>query len=127
MGDSRTYLYRSGEGLRQITRDHSLVARLVATGIITAEEVYTHPDRNKVYRALGEKDEVQVDWFTEPVQPGDLLLLCSDGLWELVRDHEIEKILQRCLNDAPQAADALVKAALHRGGTDNVSVIVARI
>ena len=127
VGDSRTYLYRAGEGLRQITRDHSLVARLVATGLITAEEVYTHPDRNKVYRALGEKDDVQVDWFSEPVQPGDLLLLCSDGLWELVRDHEIEKILQRCQNDAPQAADALVKAALHRGGTDNVSVLVARV
>lgn len=127
VGDSRTYLYRPGEGLRKITRDHSLVARLLDTGVISAEEVYTHPDRNKVYRALGEKDEVQVDWFTEPVQPGDALLLCSDGLWELVRDHEIEKILQRCLPDATQAADALIKAALHRGGTDNVSAIVASI
>jgi len=125
VGDSRTYIYR--EGLRQVTRDHSLVARLVAVGAISAEEVYTHPDRNKVYRGLGEKDSVQVDWFTEPVQAGDYLLLCSDGLWEMVRDHEIEKILKRCLPDVSQASAALVKAALHRGGADNVSVIVARV
>ena len=110
-----------------MTRDHSLVARLVAVGAISAEEVYTHPDRNKVYRGLGEKDSVQVDWFTEPVQAGDYLLLCSDGLWEMVRDHEIEKILKRCLPDVSQASAALVKAALHRGGADNVSVIVARV
>lgn len=125
VGDSRTYIYR--EGLRQVTRDHSLVARLVAVGAISAEEVYTHPDRNKVYRGLGEKDSVQVDWFTEPVQAGDYLLLCSDGLWEMVREHEIEKILKRCLPDVSQASAALVKAALHRGGADNVSVIVARV
>ena len=127
VGDSRTYIYRGGEGLRQVTRDHSLVARLVAVGAISAEAVYTHPDRNKVYRGLGEKDSVQVDWFTEPVQAGDYLLLCSDGLWEMVRDHEIEKILKRCLPDVSQASAALVKAALHRGGADNVSVIVARV
>ena len=127
VGDSRTYIYRGGEGLRQVTRDHSLVARLVAVGAISAEEVYTHPDRNKVYRGLGEKDSVQVDWFTEPVQAGDYLLLCSDGLWEMVRDHEIEKILKRCLPDVSQVSAALVKAALNRGGADNVSVIVARV
>ncbi len=127
VGDSRTYLYRPGRGLSQVTRDHSLVARLVAVGAISAEEAYTHPDRNKVYRCLGEKDSIQVDWFTEPVQPGDCLLLCSDGLWEMVRDHEIEKILQRCLPDVSSASDALVKAALHRGGVDNISVIVAQL
>ncbi len=113
--------------MSQVTRDHSLVARLVAVGAITEEEAYTHPDRNKVYRCLGEKDSIQVDWFTEPVQPGDCLLLCSDGLWEMVRDHEIEKILQRCLPDVSSASDALVKAALHRGGVDNISAIVAQL
>jgi len=127
VGDSRTYIYRRDRGLAQITRDHSLVARLVSVGAISAEDVYTHPDRNKIYRGLGEKDSVQVDWFIEPVQAGDYLLLCSDGLWEMVRDHEIEKILKRCLPDVSQASDALIKAALHRGGSDNVSVIVAPV
>lgn len=127
VGDSRTYLYHKGEGLTQVTRDHSLVARLVAAGAIRPEDVYTHPDRNKVYRGLGEKDNVEVDWFVEPVQPGDFLLLCSDGLWEMVRDPEIEKILERCLPDANAASDALIKAALHRGGKDNVSAIVAKV
>ena len=127
VGDSRTYIYRRDGGLAQITRDHSLVARLVSVGAISAEDAYTHPDRNKIYRGLGEKDSVQVDWFIEPVQEGDYLWLCSDGLWEMVRDHEIEKILKRCLPDVSQASDALIKAALHRGGSDNVSVIVAPV
>ncbi|HLQ10737.1 MAG TPA: protein phosphatase 2C domain-containing protein [Ktedonobacteraceae bacterium] len=127
VGDSRTYIYRRDGGLAQITHDHSLVARLVSVGAISAEDAYTHPDRNKIYRGLGEKDSVQVDWFIEPVQERDYLLLCSDGLWEMVRDHEIEKILKRCLPDVSQASDALIKAALHRGGSDNVSVIVAPV
>jgi serine/threonine protein phosphatase PrpC len=127
VGDSRTYIYRSNGKLAQITRDHSLVARLVSVGAISAEDVYTHPDRNKIYRGLGEKDSVQIDWFIEPMQGGDYLLLCSDGMWEMVRDHEIEKILKRCLPDVSQASDALIKAALHRGGSDNVSVIVAPV
>ena len=127
VGDSRTYIYRQDDGLVQITRDHSLVARLVAAGAIAAEDVYTHPDRNKIYRGLGEKDSVQVDWFIEPLHPGDYVLLCSDGLWEMVRDREIEQILKRCLPDVTQASEALIKAALHRGGSDNVSVIVAPV
>ena len=127
VGDSRTYIYRQDGGLAQITRDHSLVARLVAAGAIAAEDVYTHPDRNKIYRGLGEKDNIQVDWFIEPVRPGDYTLLCSDGLWEMVRDSEIEQILKRCLPDVTQASEALIKASLHRGGSDNVSVIVAPV
>jgi len=128
VGDSRTYIYRASDGkLSQVTRDHSLVARLVEAGAITRDEVYTHPDRNKVYRGLGEKGEVKVDWFTLPIQPGDHLVLCSDGLWEMVRDQEIERILKKHAANPPRASAALVEAALHGGGADNISVIVVRI
>jgi serine/threonine protein phosphatase PrpC len=128
VGDSRTYVYRASKGrLSQVTRDHSLVARLVEVGAISREEVYTHPDRNKVYRGLGEKGEVKVDWFTLPVQEGDYLILCSDGLWEMVRDQEIEGIMKKCVGDPARASAALVESALRGGGADNISVIVARV
>jgi PPM family protein phosphatase len=128
VGDSRTYVYRESERqLSQVTRDHSLVARLVEAGAISRDEVYTHPDRNKVYRGLGDKETVKVDWFTLPVHAGDYLILCSDGLWEMVRDKEIECIVMKCAGDPPQASAALVKAALDGGGADNISVIVVRI
>lgn len=127
VGDSRTYIFRPGVGLTQITRDHSLVARLVETGAITPDEVYTHPDRNKVYRGLGDKMDVTVDWFVLPVQNGDLLLLCSDGLWEMVRDPQIAAILQTYASSPALASNALLRAALESGGNDNVSLLVARV
>jgi len=128
VGDSRTYVYHDREGqLVQVTRDHSMVARLVETGVISRDAVYTHPDRNKVYRGLGDKDTVKVDWFTLSVSTGDYLLLCSDGLWEMVRDHEIERIMQKCAVNPPQASAALVTAALKGGGADNISAIVVGV
>jgi serine/threonine protein phosphatase PrpC len=127
VGDSRTYIYRPSVGLTQITRDHSLVARLVETGAITPDEIYTHPDRNKVYRGLGDKTDVTVDWFVLPVQSNDLLLLCSDGLWEMVRDPQIAEILQTYASSPTLASNALLRAALQAGGSDNVSTLVVRI
>jgi serine/threonine protein phosphatase PrpC len=127
VGDSRTYLYRKGEGLTQITRDHSIVARLVEKGEIAPDEIYTHPHRNQVYRGLGSRGEVAVDWFAVPVQAGDYLILCSDGLWEMVRDREIERIVKSCCANPSQASAALVKAALQGGGVDNISVIVVQV
>ncbi|HLI90764.1 MAG TPA: PP2C family serine/threonine-protein phosphatase [Ktedonobacteraceae bacterium] len=126
VGDSRTYLYRNGVGLTQITRDHSLVATLVSFGEITADEIYTHPERNKVYRSLGMKEHVDIDWFVVDLCSRDRLLLCSDGLWEMVRDPEISRILANA-GDATRASDALVQAALQGGGADNVSVVVVQI
>lgn len=127
VGDSRTYVYRPNAGLTQITRDHSLVARMVETGAITPDEIYTHPDRNKVYRGLGDKTDVTVDWFVLPVQSNDLLLLCSDGLWEMVRDPKIAEILQTYASSPTLASNALLRAALQAGGSDNVSTLVIRV
>lgn len=127
VGDSRTYHYRECEGLLQVTRDHSHVARLVAAGQIARDDIYTHPDRNQVYRGLGAESRVKVDWFSIPLQANDYLLLCSDGLWEMVRDPEIEKTLKEMGNNPSQASKALVRAALKGGGLDNISVIVVHI
>ncbi len=126
VGDSRTYLLRSGR-MRKITQDHSLVASLVASGKIKPEEVYLHPQRNLIYRSLGYKPEVQVDTFVEMLQGGDQLLLCSDGLWEMVQD---EKSIGRLLQDSrsPQeACQRLVEAANLAGGEDNIGVVVVKI
>jgi len=126
VGDSRTYLYDDMNGLTQITLDHSLVANLVMAGVITPEEVYTHPERNKVYRSLGNRDGVEVDWFTRDLRKGDRLLLCSDGLWEMVRPADMRRMVGS--NQEPtQICDQLVQAALRGGGADNVSVIVVKV
>ncbi len=127
VGDSRTYVYRPGSGLNQVTRDHSLVARLVENGAIAPDDIYTHPDRNKIYRGLGDKMDVTVDWFILPVQPGDLLLLCSDGLWEMVRDPKIAEVLRAYASAPALASNALLRAALQAGGKDNISLLVVKV
>jgi serine/threonine protein phosphatase PrpC len=125
VGDSRTYLWRRGQ-LTQITHDHSLVYRLMQTNQITRDEIYTHPQRNQVYRSLGDKAQLEVDIFSETLQPGDRLLLCSDGLWEMLRDPDIQAIL----NQAPSlqaACDKLIDRANANGGEDNISAIVVGV
>jgi serine/threonine protein phosphatase PrpC len=127
VGDSRTYIYREVDGLTQVTQDHSTVARLVKRGAISVGDVYTHPKRNEIYRSLGNHPTVEVDTFTVTVQPGDILLLCSDGLWEMVRDAEIEEILRSSASFCSQLCAMLVQAALNRGGKDNISVIAVGV
>ena len=125
VGDSRTYLMR-GNQLTQITRDHSLVASLVMAGQIKAEEVRNHPQRNQIYRTMGERANLEVDTFHQVLTVGDQLLLCSDGLWEMVLDSQIERILLQ--SSSPQAAcDQLIETANKEGGNDNVSVVVIRM
>jgi serine/threonine protein phosphatase PrpC len=122
VGDSRAYWLHAGK-LEAITSDHSLVARLVALGQIAPDEVYTHPQRSYIYRSLGMGQAVEVETRVLKLAPGDRLLLCSDGLWEMVRDPAIAEIMLAQAD--PQAAcDALVAQANGNGGEDNISAIV---
>jgi len=125
VGDSRTYLLR-GDRMRQITKDHSLVASLVASKQIKPEEIFNHPQRNLIFRSLGNKKEVQVDTFIETLKEGDYLLLCTDGLWEMVQD---EKIIARIIkesNTLEEAGQQLLEAANTAGGEDNIGLVIAK-
>lgn len=127
VGDSRLYLYRVPAGLSQITQDHSLVAALAAAGVIRPEDIYTHPRRNLIDRCLGEKASVEVDACALPLAAGDIPLLCSDGLWEMVRDQQIAAILTSPTPDPSHTAHTLMQAALAGGGADNISAIVVKV
>jgi serine/threonine protein phosphatase PrpC len=124
VGDCRTYLYRAEEGLGKITKDHLVVAHLIEDGILTPEDLYTHPKRNQVYRALYNQPQVEVDLFTVPLQPGDVILLCSRSLWQEVRDPEIEVVIRSAPSDPSQVASVLIQTVLDRNGRHNASAIV---
>ncbi len=125
IGDSRCYLVRQGQ-IRQITVDHSLVERLVATGQITREEARVHPQRNYIYRTVGDKPQVEVDTFRVSLKPGDFLVLCSDGLNSMIEDAQIQQAVVD--SSHPQAAcEQLVRLANAAGGDDNVTVIVVQV
>ena len=125
VGDSRAYLLHDGE-LRQLTTDHSVVAELIAAGELTEEQALVDPRRSMITRALGIEASVAVDVLTVELEPGDRLLLCSDGLTTMVRDDAIAEILA-AERDRERAADALVDAANAAGGADNVTVVVADV
>jgi protein phosphatase len=132
VGDSRAYLLNAGgvteDGATtaQLTSDHSLVARLVDIGQITAEQARTHPQRNLLYRSIGTDPSVEVDTLSEQLEPGDVVLLCSDGLVNHVRDEEIAQIALEQL-DPDRACEQLVATANERGGRDNISVVIVRV
>ncbi|MBT2530719.1 serine/threonine-protein phosphatase [Arthrobacter sp. ISL-48] len=122
IGDSRTYLLSQGE-LVQVSVDHSEVQELVDAGEIRPEEAAVHPRRHVVTRALGTGDETEADYWLLPVQEGDRILVCSDGLNAELTDEHMFRILSTVL-DPQEAVDALIQAALRNGGRDNVTVIV---
>ncbi len=125
VGDSRTYLLRDGK-LKQITDDHSLVYSLYKADQISTDELYTHPRKNEIYRSLGDKEHIKVDTFPIELVADDQLLLCSDGLWEMVRDPIIQKMMLE--SATPQkACDLLIQEANVNGGEDNISAIIVSI
>ena len=127
MGDSRIYLLRK-EKLGQLTEDHTISAFLLKHGVITPEQALDHPGQHKLSRYIGMEGEVYPDVQTIGLHPGDRLLLCSDGLTNMVSDEEIQKILFSARQESsrlPQAAcETLVQAAIHGGGTDNITALV---
>lgn len=126
VGDSRTYLQRNGE-LIQISEDHSYVATLVQKGIVPLDAYYNHPHRSVITRALGNEEDVEVDTWTKTLNPGDRLMLCSDGLWEMIASEERLNDMLKSDKNIKKIAKKLIKAANEAGGADNISVVIGDI
>ncbi|MCL0047602.1 Stp1/IreP family PP2C-type Ser/Thr phosphatase [Dehalococcoidia bacterium] len=124
VGDSRAYLLRAGD-LHQLTTDHSWVEEAVAQGMLTPEQARVHPNRNVITRAIGIHPTVEVDTTAMPIQEGDTLLICSDGLNSMIDDDKIKTILKS--NQIDEVCQELIKGANDSGGHDNTTVIVAVI
>ncbi|MEM6280835.1 MAG: PP2C family serine/threonine-protein phosphatase [Chloroflexota bacterium] len=125
VGDSRAYLI-TRDGMEQVTRDHSLVQRLIELDQLTPEEALDHPQQNVLYRAIGQSDSLEVDALMRRLPPNSSLLLCSDGLWGLVDEDVIEQTVRE--NPIPQeACDRLVALANTRGGKDNITAVMLHI
>ena len=125
VGDSRIYLFSQG-ALTQLTTDHSWVNEQIQSGVISADQARSHPLRNVVTRALGGKLDLAVDVQARVMHPGEMLLLCSDGLTTMVPDARIEAILAEANGDLERAADDLVAAANGQGGEDNITVVLLK-
>ncbi len=125
VGDSRAYLLRDNQ-MRPITKDHSLVSRLVEMGRITEEQALTHPRRNVLYQALGQGEDVDIFIHQAKLQLNDIIILCSDGLWGEVSEPAIRETLKEA--DSPMdAAQKLIDLANDSGGTDNITIIIIQV
>ena len=123
VGDSRAYRVRDGK-LEQLTDDHSLVGELIRSGKLTPEEAGVHPQRSVITRALGTDPDVDVDTFLVDARPGDVFLICSDGLSSMVDDQTILQVVREHPRDLQAAAKGLIAAANRGGGDDNITVVV---
>ncbi len=124
VGDSRLYLI--DKDITQVTKDHSLVAELVRKGSIDASLAKGHPDKNIITRAIGAAPVVDIDFFEVELNAGDTVLMCTDGLTNMVDDDEILRIVRRAV-DVADAADNLIKMANHNGGKDNIGVVLIQV
>lgn len=122
VGDSRLYIINNRE-IKQITRDHSLVEEMVRMGGLKRELARTHPDKNIITRAIGAMDDVDVDFFELTLGKDDVILMCSDGLSNMIEDEEIRMIMQG-QRDIVEKAESLIKAANNNGGKDNIAVVI---
>ena len=126
VGDSRAYVVRD-RSLRQLTSDHTLVNEQVRAGALSSQEARHHPARNILTRAVGSQEEVEADLVELDLRPGDILLLCSDGLTTMAEDADILKVVLAHPDDPEAASRALVDLANERGGDDNVTVVLGRV
>ena len=124
-GDSRCYLFRAGT-LTQLTRDDSWVSAAWTEGILTSDEIDKHPLRNVITKAVGAKDNIEIDVVEHPMAPGDVIMLCSDGLHAMINDDAILGVVTPFPDTLEQAAAQLIDAANDAGGKDNVSVVLVR-
>jgi protein phosphatase len=125
VGDSRIYLWSDGQ-IQLLTSDHSWVNEQIQSGVISPEQARSHPLRNVVTRALGGRTDLAVDIQSRKMKPGEVLLLCSDGLTTMVADEEIARVLAASEGDMKKAADALVEEANGHGGEDNITVVLLK-
>ena len=121
VGDSRLYLIN--KEIRQLSKDHSMVEEMVRLGGLTEEEAKHHPDKNIITRAIGAKDSVEVDFYEHRLKKGDIILMCTDGLSNMVEDEELFHIVQGG-RDIVESAQSLVETAKENGGTDNIGIVL---
>lgn len=126
IGDSRAYILRPDQRIEALTRDHSLVKRLEELGQITAQESAVHPQRNVLYRALGQGEMLEPDIFTAPFPQPGYILLCTDGLWGVLPEEDIYQVISESPN-LQTACQNLVNAANTAGGPDNISVVLVQL
>jgi protein phosphatase len=123
VGDSRLYLLN--DNIKQLSKDHSLVQEMVRLGGINQDEAKHHPDKNIITRAIGAKDEIDIDFYEYRLKQDDVILMCTDGLSNMVEDEEILHIV-RSSRDVVEAVEQLIERAKSNGGSDNIGVIVAQ-
>ncbi len=126
VGDSRAYLFRNDE-LTRLTKDHSVVQEMLDRNLITEEEAMTHPQRNVITMAVGTKDEVDPDMYPVQFMTGDILLMCTDGVHDLVSDEEIADIIRKNRDNLAKIGKGIVRAANEKGGKDNITVVLAEL